>query len=108
MGEMRIMGRAGDVKLEWTVTDGESTERAKKEWDKLKAAGFEFFLPVEGDAPPKRVRKWDPDRGVVIAAPGVQKPGDAKTGTRSEAMSGGPSEAEQCDELTASWWHITR
>lgn len=99
MGEMKIMDRSGDVTIQWDVTDGESTAKAKKEWDALKASGFEFFVPMEGDKPPKRVQKWDPDRGTIIAAPGVKKPAERKTGTRSEAMAGGPTMAERGDEI---------
>ena len=101
MGKMHVATKDGDIVIQWEVTDGESTERAKKEWDQLKAGGFEFFEPAVGNTPPKRVKRWNPDRGVVLAVPGVQKQSERKTGTRKEAMAGGPVAAVRTDELIA-------
>jgi hypothetical protein len=101
MGEMRVADRTGDVLVQWKAIDGESTERAHKEWNELKKCGFEFYEPAKGDAPPKRVKQWNPDREVVLAMPGVQKPAERKTGERKEAMAGGPVAAVRTDEMIA-------
>lgn len=101
MGEMSVMNREGDITIQWDPTDGESTANAKKEWDSLKACGFEFYEPAAPGATAKRVKNWNPDRALVTAAPGVQKPA-ARTGSRgsSKAMAGGPCAAVRADELT--------
>lgn len=101
MGRMHVTTQEGDIVIQWEVTNGESTERAHKEWNSLKAQGFEFFEPAQGDTPPKRVKRWNPDRGVVLAVPGVQKQAERKTGVRKEAMAGGPVAAERSDERIA-------
>jgi hypothetical protein len=91
MGVMNIICAAGDEIVEWDPNDDASVLKAKEEWDRLKAEGFEFFEPVEGKG--KRVTRFSKNLGRVIAAPGVKKPTDKTQGTRPKAMAGGPNDA---------------
>jgi hypothetical protein len=89
MGELRIMGKAGDTVIEWDPEDAEQSERAREEFKRLKDEGFEFY-EVE-NARGKRVKRFSPKLGKVIAAPGTKTKADKKTGKRPKAMAGGPN-----------------
>lgn len=91
MGRMNVMTDAGDITVTWDPDDPAKVEQAKAEWDRLKSDGYEFFVPGEPKA--KRVKRWDPTRAHVIAAPGVQSPAERKDPAmpRSRAMAGGPN-----------------
>jgi hypothetical protein len=88
MGEMTVLNQSGDITIQWDPDDAESVEKAKAEWDRLKADGYEFFEPVESKG--KRLTKFDKKKAKVIAAPGVQTKQDKAAGTRGKAMAGGP------------------
>jgi len=92
MGQMNILTQKGDIVIEWDADNAESVKKAKAEWKKLKADGYEFFEPVEAKG--KRVKRFDKGLGRVIAAPGVKKPADKKKGTRPRAMGGGPNDRQ--------------
>lgn len=91
MGVMRVLCEQGDIRVEWDADDPESVAKAKVEFGRLKAAGFEFF-----DELGKRVKGWSARRGVLLAAPGVQHKEDkaiaprGATRGRKKAMAGGP------------------
>jgi hypothetical protein len=91
VGRMNVMTEAGDITVTWDPEDPVKVEQAKSEWDRLKKDGYEFFVPGEPKA--KRVKRWDPSRAHVIAAPGVQSPAERKDPAhpRSRAMAGGPN-----------------
>lgn len=88
MGEMTVLDQSGDITIEWDPDNSESVEKAKAEWDRLKADGYEFFEPVESKG--KRLTRFDKKKAKVIAAPGVQTAQDKAKGTRGKAMAGGP------------------
>ena len=90
MGELRVLNSQGDITVTWDPADSESCEKAKKEWDRLKADGYEFFEPVETKS--KRVTRFSKKLGKVIAAPGAKTTVDKEQGTRPKAMGGGPLE----------------
>lgn len=84
MGRIAVMGPQGDIAIEWDPSDGESVKKAKEEWKTLKDQGFDFF--VDG----KQVKRFSKKLSKVVAAPGVRKKQDKKTGKRPKAMAGGP------------------
>lgn len=94
MGTMSVMGKEGDIIVEWDPDDKESVDRAKAEWARLKKDGYEFFKPVESRG--VRLKRFDKKLGRVIAGPGVQHKSDKavapgrRTQTRGKAMAGGP------------------
>lgn len=91
MGELRVLNRSGDVTIEWRPDDKESVEQAKEEWKGLKEAGYEFFEMAEGGKG-KRLTRFSKKHGKVLAAPGVRKPEERKTGKRPKANAGGPND----------------
>lgn len=89
MGMMNVLTPAGDIVVEWDADDPESVKKAKDEWDRLKADGYEFFESAEAKG--KRIKRFSKKLGRVIAAPGVKSAEDKKAGTRTKAMAGGPN-----------------
>lgn len=98
MGEMRIMGKQGDVKVQWDPNNSESVEKAEKEFDALREAGFEAYTDGLGTKK-RRVKKFSPKAAVYVMAPGartkVEKQAAQTTGRRAarpKAMAGGPND----------------
>jgi len=89
MGEMRILGREGDVTLTWDPKDDDSVAKAKAEFKRLKEDGYDF-LQVE-ETKGKRVDRFSKNAGQLIAAPGSKSKADKVTGKRPKAMAGGPN-----------------
>lgn len=89
MGEMRILGPEGDIKLDWDPNDSESVDKAKTEFKRLKEDGYDFFAVEETKG--KRVERFDKKIGKLIAAPGSKTKADKTAGTRPKAMAGGPN-----------------
>lgn len=89
MGEIRVLNRQGDVKVEWDPADADSVTKAKKEFEQLKKDGYEFFEVSEAKG--KRVERFSKKHGKLIAAPGVKTATDKKTGSRPRAQAGGPN-----------------
>lgn len=102
----------GDITVEWKPDDEDSVMQAREEWDALKRAGFEFFLPAKAGGKGRRVRTFNVDHGWVIAAPGVQTaqdrppkpiaaPGRQSRGApkRGKAMAGGPVDSRPPDYM---------
>lgn len=96
MGAMQIACNAGDIVVEWDPEDARSIDNAHAEWKRLKADGYEFYEPGEGELKGKgrRVTRWDKTRAKVLAMPGVKRAAERKDPAlpRSRAMAGGPVE----------------
>jgi hypothetical protein len=95
VGVLTILCSAGDIAVEWDPSDSESVARAKSEWDRLKADGYEFYEPVETRG--KKVAAFREGLGRVLAVPGVKRQEDRKPSVpgrkpgRKRAMAGGPN-----------------
>lgn len=96
MGRMHVLGPEGDIVVEWDPDDQASIDKAKNEWARLKADGYEFFEPVAGKG--KLLTRFNRKLGKVIAAPGVKKPIDRMSKSRPRAMAGGPVERVEGDQ----------
>ena len=59
-GTMEIMDATGHVTLTWDIDKPETVETARAEFERLKAAGFAFFVDASEDA--EEVMGW-PTRG---------------------------------------------
>lgn len=96
MGVMQVACNAGDIVVTWDPDDAESTQRARDEWNRLKADGYEFYEPGEGARQGKgrRLTRWNAAVGRVLAMPGVKRAAERKDPAmpRSRAMAGGPVE----------------
>jgi hypothetical protein len=88
MGELKILTTEGDETLAWDPDDAEQVKTAKKEWDRLKGEGYEFYVVEEAKG--KKLSRFDKKLGRVIAAPGGRTAKDKEAGTRGRAMAGGP------------------
>lgn len=86
IGRMQVMGVEGDITVEWDSSNEESVKKAKAEFKSLKEAGYDFFESPGG----KQIKRFSKKLSKVIAAPGVKKPADKKSGKRPKAMAGGP------------------
>lgn len=89
MGEMHVLCSTGDIVVEWDAGNPEAVAKAQEEWARLKADGYEFFESVESKG--KRITRFSKSLGRVIAAPGIKKSEDKKTGKREKSMAGGPN-----------------
>lgn len=89
MGELRIMTAQGDETLRWDPDDSEQVKEAKKRFAELKKDGFEAYEVSETKG--RKIARFDKKLGRVIMAPGARKPAERKTGRRTRAMGGGPT-----------------
>lgn len=90
MGTLYTLNDQGDIAINWTPDDEESTKRAHDEFTRLKADGYELYAPGEEGQRGKRLQRFSKKLGVIIAAPGVKTEADKTQGTRRKAMGGGP------------------
>lgn len=88
MGELRVLNEEGDVTVAWDPKDPESVKTAEAEFERLRQDGYEFYEVV--DTKGKAVKKFRPELGRLIAAPGAKKPEERGTSKRQKAMAGGP------------------
>lgn len=89
MGELTILDKTGDIRVEWDPDDAESTAKAKAEYDRLKQDGYNFYEVTETRGRP--VKRWSKGAGRLIAAPGARSEPDKKAERRPRAMAGGPN-----------------
>lgn len=70
MGEMRLMGVAGDTTLLWDPENAEETQKAKETWDEFvkghRFGGFRIDVDAE---PGEQVFEFDPKARKLIVAP---------------------------------------
>lgn len=93
MGEMRVLNRTGDVKVEWDPADAESTARAKAEFKRLQGEGYLFYEVAEARG--KQVKRFTKNAGKLLAAPGARSTADKRADARPKAMAGGPVASRQ-------------
>lgn len=70
MGEMALMGIAGDTKHMWNPDNADEVKAAKKVWDDLvgKKRFLGFKVKKDGE-PGEQLREFDPKAGKLIIAP---------------------------------------
>lgn len=70
MGELRIMGRGGDVAVAWDETKEEEVTRARTEFDTYKSLGYLMFRQDTPADTAETVRTFDPEaKRIIIGAP---------------------------------------
>jgi len=73
MGEMAILSENGDDKITWNIDSKKDTEKAKKEFNKLKKDGYSFFYAdVEGNQKGE-IKDFDQNAGLILAVPTTRK-----------------------------------
>lgn len=70
MGELVLMGIAGDTKVMWNADNADEVKAAKKTWDDLvgKKRFLGFKVKKSGE-PGEQIREFDPSAGKLIIAP---------------------------------------
>jgi len=72
MGEMRIMGSEGDVKVIWDKDKDIEVLVAKEQFEKLMEEGYTAFeVGLRGKKTSKRVEEFDADLGSLIMVPKI-------------------------------------
>lgn len=69
MGEMRTLGREGDVKTVWDPENAEEVKAAKRTFDDLRKKGFLAFAVKRNGDKGEQIREFDADAAKVILAP---------------------------------------
>lgn len=72
MGEIAVLGRAGDTRLTWDKSKQDEVAAARKMFDDLKAKGYMAFTVVEKAVGDKgeQIHSFNPDAGkIIMAAP---------------------------------------
>ncbi len=69
MGEMRTLGREGDVKQVWDPANADEVAAARRVFDDLRGKGFLAFAVKRAGEKGKQIREFDPDAGKIILAP---------------------------------------
>lgn len=95
MGVIRVLSEEGDIRVEWDDNDKESVDKARAEFERLQADGYELYRASNN----RRVKTFNPGHHALIAAPGTKKEKSAESrkaalkGTRARpaAMAGGPN-----------------
>jgi hypothetical protein len=72
MGEMRIMGKEGDVKVIWDKNKDVEVMVAKEQFEKLMEEGYTAFeVGRTGRKTSKKVEEFDADLGSLIMVPKI-------------------------------------
>jgi hypothetical protein len=59
MGQLEIMGKEGDVKVEWNPDKKEEVEVAEKQFNDLTKKGFKAFRMYDGGKRGDELKKFD-------------------------------------------------
>lgn len=69
MGQMRTMGKEGDVRIVWDADDDESVEIARKTFDEGRAKGYNAYAVRRKGEKGEVVRTFDREAEKIILAP---------------------------------------
>lgn len=70
MGEMRLMGAAGDTKVIWNPDNQDEVDNARQTWDRLVTTKrfLGFRMSIAGDKG-EQIKDFDPDAARLIVTP---------------------------------------
>lgn len=69
VGEMRVMGREGDVRVTWNARDSDEVAAAKKQFDDLRDRRFLAFAVTGDGSKGEQITEFDADAQKIILAP---------------------------------------
>jgi len=69
MGEMRIMGSEGDLKVIWDSEKEDEVEAARKQYKELTGKGYIAFSVKKNGEQNEKISKFDPDLEKIILVP---------------------------------------
>lgn len=69
MGELRVMGKEGDVRVMWDPANKDEVDTAKKTFDELKKKGHLAYAVKKQGGKGEVIREFDPEAGKIIMAP---------------------------------------
>ena len=72
MGEMRIMGSEGDLKVIWDAEKPEEVEAAREQFKKLVGQNYIAFSVKKSGEKNEKISKFDPELEKMILVPMVR------------------------------------
>jgi hypothetical protein len=69
VGEMRVMGAEGDVKVIWDSEKTDEVESARKQFKELTDKGYIAFSVKKNGEQNEKISKFDPDLEKMILVP---------------------------------------
>ena len=72
MGEMRVMGVEGDVKVIWDAEKEDEVESAKKQFKELTGKGYIAFSVKKNGEQNEKISRFDPELEKMILVPMVK------------------------------------
>lgn len=69
MGEMRIIGRKGDVKVEWHPDNPAEVEVAKTAFEENKQKGYKAFRMYPGERDGEEINRLDEYADLILFVP---------------------------------------
>ena len=71
MGEMRILGSEGDLKVIWDSDNEDEVEAAREQFETLTGKGYLAFRVKKDGKKGVQTKKFDPDAEKLILAPPI-------------------------------------
>ena len=72
MGEMRVMGIKGDVKIIWDSDNNDETAAARDQFDTLTKKGFAAFTVDKRGEKGEQIKKFDANAEKLILVPALR------------------------------------
>ena len=69
MNVLEVLGRSGDIKVEWDPNDEESVAQARAEFDALKSGQGMAIMKILPDGSTERADEFDPAIGRYVGIP---------------------------------------
>lgn len=69
MGELSVLGRAGDTKVIWSRDNADEVANARRTFDDLRAKGFLAFRVKDDAGKGEQIHSFDPHAERLILAP---------------------------------------
>jgi hypothetical protein len=69
MGEMRVLGPEGDLKVIWDCEKRDEVEAARKQFNELTGKGYIAFSVKKDGEKNEKISKFDPDLEKMILVP---------------------------------------
>ena len=72
MGELRVMGREGDVRTTWDRNNPDEVATARATFDEMTGKGHWAYAVRRDGSKGEMIRKFDPNMEKIILAPRMQ------------------------------------
>lgn len=72
MGELRILGTDGDIRVTWNAGSADEIARAKRAFDEKREEGFLATRTTRQGIEGQRIHAFDPEAEVIFLIPPVE------------------------------------